>query len=177
MRAILCFLLLASPIACGSADSGGIGSPAAGHASGSGGSSHGSGAGGTDGGSSSGGAGGHGGMGEGSGFTCSGAEVAYSTAKDLLGSCGGGELCHGGLAQGFSLSSWIGVAASECKDLDLVAPGDPEHSYIIRKLTGTGMCSGVRMPKVGGPLPPAKIQQIYDWICEGAPVKAAAQSH
>jgi hypothetical protein len=54
------------------------------------------------------------------------------------------------------------------------APGDPEHSYVIDKLTSHNLCSGSGMPKGFGfngkwkPLPAAEIQKVYDWICAGA---------
>jgi hypothetical protein len=68
-------------------------------------------------------------------------------------------------------SQFVSRIAEECTDLRLmIAPGDPEHSYVIHKLTGHNNCSpSTTMPLNGGMLPAADIQVIYDWICEGAP--------
>ena len=52
-------------------------------------------------------------------------------------------------------------------------PGDPEHSYVIQKITDANVCSGSPMPKplTGSnwvKLPDPLIQTIYDWVCDGA---------
>jgi hypothetical protein len=61
--------------------------------------------------------------------------------------------------------------AEQCTDNRyMVNPGDPEHSYVIHKLTGKNICANTqRMPNGAAPLPDAQIQEIYDWICNGAP--------
>lgn len=54
-------------------------------------------------------------------------------------------------------------------DLPRVTPGDPERSFIIKKLRGDPDISGVRMPFDGPPyLTPAQIEGIAGWIREGA---------
>jgi hypothetical protein len=45
-----------------------------------------------------------------------------------------------------------------------VAPGAPDSSYLIAKLTGVNMCSGERMPRGGAALPAAQIDTIRSWI-------------
>lgn len=53
-----------------------------------------------------------------------------------------------------------------------VKPGAPEDSYIIRKLEGTQLQvggQGTQMPLDGGPLDPADIARIRNWISAGAP--------
>ena len=58
----------------------------------------------------------------------------------------------------------------QCADQRLIVkPGDPANSYLIQKLVGSEMCFGVRMPKMGEPLPAASIQTLVNWICQGAP--------
>lgn len=55
--------------------------------------------------------------------------------------------------------------------LNRVEPGKPAESYLLHKLNGTQRSvggSGSRMPLVGGPLAPARIQLITTWIQEGA---------
>jgi hypothetical protein len=88
----------------------------------------------------------------------------------LVGSCRG-DGCHGAL----QLPSWpyqalINVQAIDCTDgRVIVKPGDPANSYLVQKLAGVQMCSGVRMPKVGTPLSDTSMKKIEDWICQGAP--------
>jgi hypothetical protein len=84
--------------------------------------------------------------------------------------------CHGGnrpagglsLASGAAYAELINVTSS-CKGRKQVAPGSPDASYIINKLTGVDMCAGSVMPKMGGELSPAQIDLIRGWICQGAP--------
>ncbi len=57
-----------------------------------------------------------------------------------------------------------------------VEMGDPDSSYIIQKLEKAPSISGSQMP-LGGPyLPQATINVIRQWITNGAPKPAAAQS-
>lgn len=70
----------------------------------------------------------------------------------------------------------VGVASAEQSAVLRVAPGDPDSSYIIRKLEGLSSISGGRMP-LGGPyLPQSTIDVIRQWITNGAPKAAAAMS-
>src|SRR5450432_1144054 len=85
----------------------------------------------------------------------------------LFAACSG-EVCHnfttGNLAAG------IGAPALECcAGTTLIAPGNPEQSYLLDKLRGQRLCAGVQMPVDKPPLSDAEIQAISDWICEGAP--------
>jgi hypothetical protein len=51
-----------------------------------------------------------------------------------------------------------------------VIPGDPDNSYIIKKLEGAPDIVGVRMPRGNGPfLTPGQILVIRRWIQLGAP--------
>ena len=51
----------------------------------------------------------------------------------------------------------------------LVIPGDPNNSYLVRKLEGGPNISGVRMPFAGGPyLTSGQMAVIRRWIDEGA---------
>ncbi len=55
-----------------------------------------------------------------------------------------------------------------------VVPGDPEHSYLLNKLRGMGLCSGTRMPKgcddtLEKPcMNRERISLIDSWIAGGA---------
>ena len=53
-----------------------------------------------------------------------------------------------------------------------MAPGQPGSSYLINKLTGSGICGGSPMPP-GGHLPDAAIATITAWICAVVSVLAA----
>lgn len=50
----------------------------------------------------------------------------------------------------------------------LVIPGNPDGSYLIKKLEGTPGIAGVRMPFVGAYLTPGQIRIVRRWIELGA---------
>ncbi|MFQ5603970.1 MAG: c-type cytochrome [bacterium] len=51
-----------------------------------------------------------------------------------------------------------------------VAPGDPDGSYLIQKISSASPKAGRRMPFDGPPfLSQSEIQLIRDWIAQGAP--------
>lgn len=72
------------------------------------------------------------------------------------------------LAAGSGYSDLVGVDSMQCGGRALVQPGSPSQSYLMDKLLGINLCSGTLMPKNGGPLTPAEIQVVEDWICSGA---------
>jgi hypothetical protein len=83
--------------------------------------------------------------------------------------------CHSGNRPAGGLSLAAGAAYAElvnvtstCDGRKQVAPGAPEASYLINKLTGMGMCAGSVMPKMGGELAGVEIDVIRRWICQGA---------
>lgn len=76
--------------------------------------------------------------------------------------------CHGGpqspsLSAGASFSSLVNVPSTQ-SSLDFVEPGDPDNSWLVRKVEGNGTS---RMP-VGGMLSQSQIDSIRTWISEGA---------
>ena len=81
--------------------------------------------------------------------------------------------CHsaGNQAQGLSLAAGdtfgetVNVSSTQSA-LDIVEPGDPDNSWLVRKIEGT-QTSGSRMP-VGGTLSQSQIDSIRTWISEGA---------
>jgi methionine-rich copper-binding protein CopC len=90
--------------------------------------------------------------------------------------------CHSGAGapQGLQLdaahsySLLVGVPGAEEPNLLRVKAGDPDNSYIIRKLEGGPGIVGVQMPADGPPyLPQATISVIRSWITNGA-MKAMA---
>lgn len=63
----------------------------------------------------------------------------------------------------------VSHAADEVPELMRVNPGNPDASYIIRKLEGASGIVGGRMP-LGGPyLTQTQINSVRDWIANGAP--------
>jgi hypothetical protein len=58
------------------------------------------------------------------------------------------------------------LAAAQAQGLLRVKPGDPDNSFLIRKLRGQG--PGDPMPQSGGPLPDPVIDMISQWIARGA---------
>lgn len=84
--------------------------------------------------------------------------------------------CHDRIArqQGLQLTSDVSYAnivgrpSTEVPSLSRVAPGDPENSYLYRKLTGVGI-TGDRMPQGGPFLSASDLALVRDWIRRGAP--------
>jgi hypothetical protein len=72
------------------------------------------------------------------------------------------------LSAGASHGATVGVEAVQCAPARLlVAPGQPEASYMIDKIIERDMCAGVRMPRTGN-VNSVDIQILSDWITEGA---------
>ena len=89
--------------------------------------------------------------------------------------------CHGAdtLAGGLDLSSAEAThaslfdvpAANELAALNgwvRVLPGDPEKSFLVRKLTGPGPGEGSAMPNAAQELDPYYMDLLRTWIEEGA---------
>jgi hypothetical protein len=72
------------------------------------------------------------------------------------------------LSAGRSYASVVGVPSTQTPQLQRVAPGDPDNSYLYRKLTGAGIV-GERMPLQMPPLSAEKLKLVRDWIRRGAP--------
>ncbi len=83
--------------------------------------------------------------------------------------------CHLGAAapQGLRLDDansfgmLVGVASSQESSILRVAPGDPDNSYLLRKLEGSASV-GAQMPLSAPPLEQASIDVIRQWITDGA---------
>jgi hypothetical protein len=92
--------------------------------------------------------------------------------------------CHIGASapQGLQLDAdhsyalLVGVPSTEQPSVLRVEAGDPDSSYIVRKLQGSSGISGERMP-LGGPyLDQSTIDVIRQWITNGASKTATAMS-
>ena len=68
----------------------------------------------------------------------------------------------------------VGVPSSEQPSLLRVKPGDPDDSYMVRKIEGAPGITGGQMPLNETPLPQATINAIRQWITDGAPNAPAA---
>ncbi|MEA2692291.1 MAG: hypothetical protein QOJ16_1678 [Acidobacteriota bacterium] len=74
------------------------------------------------------------------------------------------------LEAGASYAQIVNHPAQENPGLSRIAPGDPEHSYLLKKIRGDADISGTRMPQDGPPfLTSAQIDGIAAWIRAGAP--------
>jgi hypothetical protein len=69
---------------------------------------------------------------------------------------------------GFAYGNLVNVASPRDPNLIRVIPGDPDDSFMIRKLEGTQPL-GDRMPQGGPYLPQSTIDVIRQWIANGAP--------
>lgn len=66
-----------------------------------------------------------------------------------------------------SFANLVGVASLQQPTLSRVAANDPDNSYLVQKVEGTA-ASGARMPLGGGVLDQAVIDDIRQWISDGA---------
>jgi len=66
-----------------------------------------------------------------------------------------------------SFASLVGVASLQQPALSRVSAGDADNSYLVQKIEGTA-ASGARMPLGGGMLDQALINDLRDWIANGA---------
>ena len=84
--------------------------------------------------------------------------------------------CHTGssppdglnLSAGMSFNNVVNVSSVQMPALSLVAPGDPDNSYLVRKIQGTGIVAN-RMPLNSAPLSQAQIDLVRQWVSDGAP--------
>lgn len=66
-----------------------------------------------------------------------------------------------------SFANLVGVASLQVPTLSRVAANDPDNSYLVQKIEGTA-ASGARMPLGGGALDQALVDDIRQWISDGA---------
>lgn len=84
-------------------------------------------------------------------------------------SCHASATASGGLAFDTAAQLWaaaVNVPARLDPAMPLVAPGDPQHSYLYRKLLAT---ADGRMPEGGPYLDAQALARVAGWICAGAP--------
>jgi hypothetical protein len=66
-----------------------------------------------------------------------------------------------------SFANLVGVSSVQVPELSRVEAGDPDNSYLIQKLEGIAD-EGGQMPLGGTPLDQAVIDDIRQWITDGA---------
>jgi hypothetical protein len=84
--------------------------------------------------------------------------------------------CHGDIAPAAGLDLTAGaargnlleVASTQNPEVDLVTPGNPTNSYLMKKLLEPGF-TGLRMPAGSDPLTDAELDTVRLWISYGAP--------
>lgn len=72
------------------------------------------------------------------------------------------------LTDGNTHTSLVGVPSLEQNTVLRIAQGDPDASYLVRKVEGAAGISGQRMPLGGAPLDAGTIDQIRSWVLDGA---------
>ena len=74
------------------------------------------------------------------------------------------------LLEGRSHAQMVGRASLGKAGATLVIPGDPDNSYLVKKLEGASDIVGLRMPRNTGPfLSEGQMLVIRKWIEDGAP--------
>jgi hypothetical protein len=91
--------------------------------------------------------------------------------------CANADGCHGGgtagmmvLVPGHEFETMIDVVSFEMPPMLRVAPGDPENSYVYKKLACEGGIVLSCMP-LGFGLDPNTVRIFHDWIEAGAPTE------
>jgi len=74
------------------------------------------------------------------------------------------------LLEGRSYQQLVGRASVGRAGATLVIAGDPDNSYLVKKLEGAADITGQRMPRGNGPfLTEGQMLVIRQWIRDGAP--------
>lgn len=69
------------------------------------------------------------------------------------------------------LSNWMGKNSKALPNEPLVVPGNPDGSWLYRKVNGTQGANGGPLMPLGAAMPISEAQVIHDWIADGAPTK------
>jgi len=104
-----------------------------------------------------------------SGATLAAIQSNVFTPSCAVAGCHTGTTAQQGLRldAGFSFNNLVNVASTEVPALMRVTPGDPDNSYLVQKLEGSAAV-GAQMPFGGMPLNQALINDIRQWITDGA---------
>ena len=74
-----------------------------------------------------------------------------------------------------SIANLVNVPSSQQPGLQRVLPGNPDDSYLVRKLEGGPGITGARMPLSRASLPTAQLDLIRLWIAQGASARHVQQ--
>ncbi len=87
-----------------------------------------------------------------------------------LSGCHSGASPTGGmnLTAGVAYGNIVRVHSTERADLNRIEPGDPDRSYMVKKLRGDPDIVGSPMPLIGS-ISAAQRQLVIDWVRRGAP--------
>ena len=100
-------------------------------------------------------------------------ELTFTGVDEILMQSCGFSSCHGEGSGGLTLDgdgdheALVGVESTGLAGEILVVSGDPDGSYLIKKMEGASGIEGDFMPP-SGLLEQATIDQIRDWIERGA---------
>lgn len=72
------------------------------------------------------------------------------------------------LSKGLSHGELFDRPSQQLPSMKRVAAGDPQRSYLLRKMTGGSGVVGERMPRLAGPRPSGELARIEAWIAAGA---------
>ena len=99
--------------------------------------------------------------------TLSQVQSAIFTPTCAVSGCHAGNAPQAGmsLVAGNTWSNTVNVPSIQVA-LDRVEPNDPNNSYLVQKVEGTGLMA--RMPRLQPPLTQNQIDMIRDWISAGA---------
>jgi hypothetical protein len=108
----------------------------------------------------------------GTAFTFSRIQAEIFTPNCAKSGCHDAATASGGqvLEAGRAYGEIVNRPSTERSTLDRIEPGDPERSYMVKKLRGDPDITGGRMPldRPGG-LPQEQIDGLIAWVRAGAP--------
>jgi hypothetical protein len=113
-----------------------------------------------------------GGEADGTAFTFAQVQAQVFTPSCAKAGCHVAGVAAGGmvLEAGRSYGEIVGRPSQENPALARVAPGEPERSYLLKKVRGDADITGSRMPQDGPPfLSREQVEGIAGWIRAGAP--------
>lgn len=105
-------------------------------------------------------------------FTFAQVQAQIFTPNCAKAGCHAASAASGGLVleAGRSYSEIVNRPAVGNSSLDLIEPGNPERSYLIKKLRGDPDITGAPMPLDNpGSLTQEQIEGIIGWVLAGAP--------
>jgi hypothetical protein len=102
-----------------------------------------------------------------SGATLAAIQASVFTPTCAVSGCHSGAMPTGdmNLEDGQTFANVVNVASQGMPSMDRVEPGDPDNSFLVRRIEGT---VAPQMPLGGTPLSQAQIDDIRQWIDDGA---------